>query len=43
MTKEYHECTIYPGLVNDNMFKLHSAGTAQAYYVYGELEMYRNF
>lgn len=34
---------ILPGLVNDNMFKLHSAGIAQAYYVYGELEMYRNF
>ena len=34
---------IFPGLINDNMFKLHSAGVAQAYYVYGEMEIEYHF
>ena len=34
---------IFPGLINDNLFKLHSAGVAQAYYVYGEMEIEYHF
>ena len=34
---------IIPGLINDNLFKLHSAGVAQAYYVYGEMEIEYHF
>ena len=30
---------ILPGLTNDAMFKLHSAGVAQAFCIHGEMEM----
>ena len=37
--KENDDKTIYPGIANNLMFRLHSAGVAQAFFISGEMKL----